>query len=75
MMPQEEFLLLMQAVDVFDLVKLEKSFVAEHKAAFAANEMIDETIVARVKDGIEADEIARLVSVLEEIDEQLGVAA
>ena len=62
MMPQEEFLLLMQAVDVFDLVKLEKSFVAEHKAAFAANEMIDETIVARVKDGIEADEIARLVN-------------
>ena len=62
MMPQEEFLLLMQAVDVFDLVKLEKSFVAEHKAAFAANEMIDETIVARVKDGIEGEEIARLVN-------------
>ena len=62
MMPQEEFLLLMQAVDVFDLVKLEKSFVAEHKAAFAANEMIDETIVARIKDGIEADEVARLVN-------------
>ena len=62
MMPQEEFLLLMQAVDVFDLVKMEKSFVAEHKAAFAANEMIDETIVARIKDGIEADEVARLVN-------------
>ena len=62
MMPQEEFLLLMQAVDVFDLVKLEKSFVAEHKAAFAANEMIDETIVARIKDGIEGEEIARLVN-------------
>ena len=28
MMPQEEFLLLMQACDVFDLVKLDKDFVA-----------------------------------------------
>ena len=48
MMPQEEFLLLMQACDVFSLVMLEKSFVATHKAAFAANPLIDETIVARL---------------------------
>ena len=62
MMPQEEFLLLMQAVDVFSLVKLEKSFVEAHKPAFAANPMIDETIVARIADGIDAAEIARLVN-------------
>ena len=62
MMPQEEFLLMMQAVDVFSLVKLEKSFVAEHKAAFAANPLIDETIVARIVDGIDAEEVARLVA-------------
>ena len=62
MMPQEEFLLLMQAVDVFSLVKLEKSFVEAHKPAFAANPMIDETIVARIVDGIDAAEIARLVA-------------
>ena len=62
MMPQEEFLLLMQACDVFSLVKLEKSFVDTHKAAFAANPLIDETIVARIVEGIDGDEIARLVA-------------
>ena len=61
-MPQEEFLLLMQACDVFDLVLLDKDFVAENKAKLAANEVIDESIVARVKDGVDAAEIARLVA-------------
>ena len=61
-MPQEEFILLMQACDVFDLVLLDKDFVAENKAKLAANEVIDESIVARVKDGVDAAEIARLVS-------------
>lgn len=61
-MPQEEFLLLMQACDVFDLVKLDQAFVAAHKAALAANPLMDETILARVNDGIENAEIARLVS-------------
>lgn len=61
-MPQEEFLLLMQACDVFNLVKLDANFVAEHKAAFAANPMIDETIMARINDGVENAEIARFVS-------------
>ena len=61
-MPQEEFLLLMQACDVFDLVKLDKDFVAQYKAALAENELMDETILARVNDGVDAAEIARLVS-------------
>ena len=61
-MPQEEFLLLMQACDVFDLVLLDKNFVAENKAKLAANEVIDESIVARIKDGADAAEIARLVA-------------
>ena len=61
-MPQEEFLLLMQACDVFDLVLLDKDFVAENKAKLAANEIIDESIVARIKDGADAAEIARLVA-------------
>ena len=52
MMPQEEFLLLMQAADVFDLVLLDKNFVAANKPAFAANPMIDESIVARIKDAL-----------------------
>ena len=60
--PQEEFLLLMQACDVFDLVLLDRDFVAANKAKLAANEIIDESIVARVKDGADASEIARLVA-------------
>lgn len=61
-MPQEEFLLLMQACDVFDLVKLDAAFVAAHKAALAANPIMDETILARIGEGIEAAEVARLVA-------------
>ena len=62
MMPQEEFLMMMQACDVFSLVKLEKSFVEATKPAFAANPLIDESILARVADGIDGAEIARLVN-------------
>lgn len=61
-MPENEFLLLMQCCDVFDLVCLEKEFVAATKEAFASNEVIDETIVARLHEGIDAEEISRLVS-------------
>ena len=62
MMPQEEFLLLMQACDVFELVYLYKDFVADNKANLAENPLIDETVMARVNDGIELSEIERLVS-------------
>jgi len=62
MLPQEEFILLMQACDVFALVKLEKSFVETHKPALAANPLIDDSIVARIVDGIDGEEIARLVA-------------
>ena len=62
MMPQEEFLMMMQACDVFSLVKLEKSFVEATKPAFAANPLIDESILARVVEGIDGAEIARLVN-------------
>ena len=62
-MPQEEFLLLMQACDVFALVKLEQGFVDAHRAALAANPMIDETIMARIPEQqTAAEEIARLVA-------------
>lgn len=61
-MPQEEFLLLMQASDVFDLVKLDKNFVAAHKAALAANPLIDKTIMARIKDGVDAEQVEKLVT-------------
>ena len=61
-MPQEEFLLLVQACDVFDLVILDKNFVAEHKAALAANPIIDESIMARVKDGVDMEPIEKAVN-------------
>ncbi|MBE6990528.1 MAG: glycine reductase [Ruminococcaceae bacterium] len=60
-MPQNEFLLLMQVCDVFDLVKLDSAFVAANREAFAANPLVDETITARLQEGLDAGEIARLV--------------
>jgi len=61
-MPQEEFLLLMQACDVFDLVIIEKGFVAAHKDELAANPIIDEGIMARVKEGVEIEVIENVVN-------------
>lgn len=60
-MPQEEFLLLMQACDMFDVVKLDKTFVAATKDAFAADPVIDETITARIVEGVEISEIEAYV--------------
>ena len=61
-MPEEEFYILMQTCDVFDLVKLDKEFVAANKPAFAANEIISEDIVARVNDGFDFAEIEKAVN-------------
>jgi hypothetical protein len=62
MMPQEEFYLLMQACDVFELVELDKAFVAKYKPQLAANPLMDETILARVNEGVDSAELAHLVS-------------
>ena len=61
MMPQEEFLLLMQACDVFDLVKLDRDFVAAHKPALEQNEILDESILARVTEGVELSAVEHFV--------------
>ena len=61
-MPQREFLLLVQACDVFELVRLDKAFVAEVKPELAADPLIDETILARIPEGAEMDEIEHLVN-------------
>ncbi len=60
-MPQDEFLLLVQVCDQFEVVKLEKGFVAATKDKFAANEIIDEEIVNGVLEGVEQSEIQDLV--------------
>ncbi len=61
-MPQEEFLLLMQACDVFDLVHLERGFVAAHQADIAANRAVAASNVARFREGKEHNEIEHFVN-------------
>ena len=51
MMPQNEFLLLMQACDVFDLVELEAEFVAANREALAANPVMEQSVLDRLKNG------------------------
>lgn len=60
-MPQEEFYLLMQACDVFDLMFLEQSFVAQVKSKFAEHPLITPEILARVRDGVEPLEVEKFV--------------
>ena len=60
-MPQDEFLLLMQACDAFELLYLDKAFVAATKDKLAADPVITEDIMAKVLEGIEGTEIKRLV--------------
>lgn len=61
-MPQEEFLFLMQACDMFDLVHLSESFVAKYKEQFAGNPVISEDIVARIKAGVSDEEVKHFVN-------------
>ena len=61
-MPEDEFYMLMQCVDVFELVMLDKEFVAEVKDRFVANPVIDESIVARIHEGVDHSEIEHFVN-------------
>lgn len=61
-MPEEEFLFLVQACDMFEVVKLEKGFVAEYKEAFAKNPIISEDIVEKITEGAELSEIEEFVN-------------
>ncbi|CUX17053.1 glycine/sarcosine/betaine reductase complex component C subunit beta [Clostridium sp. C105KSO13] len=60
-MPEEEFLFLVQASDMFEVVELDKEFVAEYKSKFAENPIITEDIVERIVEGEEHDKIEHLV--------------
>ena len=60
--PEDEFYLLMQASDVFDLVMLEKGFVSKTKDKFAKDPYIDESIVARIKEGFDLADIEKCVN-------------
>lgn len=60
-MPQDEFLFLVQACDTFEVVKLYKGFVTANKDKFAANEIISEDIASRIEEGYDLEEIQKLV--------------
>ena len=55
-MPEDEFLLLAQACDMFEVVMLEKGFVAATKEKFAADPIITDDIVEKVIEGFEISE-------------------
>ena len=61
-MPEEEFLFLVQASDMFEVVKLEKEFVAEYRLKFAENPIITEDIAERIEEGAGHEEIEHLVN-------------
>ena len=61
-MPQEEFLFLVQACDMFEVMKLDENFVSKYKEAFVSNPIITEDIVARLNDGAPLSEIENLVA-------------
>jgi hypothetical protein len=61
-MPQEEFLFLVQACDMFEVVKLDKNFVSQYKQAFVNNPIISEDIVERLTDGVDIGEIENLMT-------------
>ncbi|OHW62223.1 glycine/sarcosine/betaine reductase complex component C subunit beta [Andreesenia angusta] len=61
-MPQAEFIGLMQASDAFDLVKLESAFAAEAKAQLEAHPLVTEYITSKIKEGEELSVIEDLIA-------------
>jgi len=61
-MPQDEFYMLMQACDAFDLVRLEKSFSDDVRTRFKEHPLVDESILSLVSDGTTLSEIEKAVS-------------
>ena len=59
--PQDEFLMLMQACDAFDLLRLEKNFIEDVRPRFEKHPLIDGSILSKVKDGAELSEIENAV--------------
>jgi len=60
-MPEDEFILLMQICDTFDLVKLEKSFVDAVKPKLAAHPLVTESMMELVKEGVDEADIKHFV--------------
>jgi len=60
-MPQEEFVCLMQICDAFDLVKFEKNFVKSTRANLEKHPLIGSDLMDRLKEGEDAETIRKLV--------------
>jgi len=61
-MPQDEFYLLMQTCDVFDLLILDKNFVTKTRPTFEKHPLIDEDMLALVREGVDKNEIENAVN-------------
>ena len=64
-MPQDEFYLLMQICDVFNLVMLESGFVAEARERFKKHplfDLIDAEAAARIENGVELADIEQAIA-------------
>ena len=61
-MPEEEFLLLVQACDMFEVVRLDKAFVAKYKDVFAQDPIISDDIIEKIHEGVELSEIEALIN-------------
>ncbi|WP_313343491.1 glycine/sarcosine/betaine reductase complex component C subunit beta [Sedimentibacter sp.] len=60
-MPQDEFIILMQMCDVFDLVKLENNFLEETKKKLRNHPLFDDSLLQRIKAGEDAAVIKKYV--------------
>ena len=60
-MPEDEFAVLMQMCDVFDLVRLSRDFVAQVKPKLEMHPLMSEAMLKLIKDGDETAEIQRFV--------------
>ncbi|MCL2662382.1 MAG: glycine/sarcosine/betaine reductase complex component C subunit beta [Oscillospiraceae bacterium] len=61
-MPQDEFYLLLQTCDVFDLVMLDKDFVKETLPRFEKHPLVDAELLALVREGVDISEIEKAVN-------------
>ncbi|HWQ78406.1 MAG TPA: glycine/sarcosine/betaine reductase complex component C subunit beta [Anaerovoracaceae bacterium] len=61
LMPEDEFIGLIQICDTFDLVVLEKEFVSRVKEKLSAHPLIEEDMLSKLKAGAEQSEILAFV--------------
>ena len=61
-MPEDEFYLLIQACDSFDLVFLEENFVKTTKEKLSKHPLMREDILNRIKNGVSKGEIERFIN-------------